>query len=93
LSSGPGGEKAPARRTRRILVGMPITAPSRLPNVHPACRNVPGRSDGGFEEICHLVGEEDPDTALCGADVTGYPWNPPWPRCEACLAVARGQLN
>jgi hypothetical protein len=54
---------------------------------------VPGISDNGFEELCHLVTSEDPDTALCGKDVTGYPWNPPWPRCEACLAVARGELN
>ena len=53
----------------------------------------PGISDDGFEELCHLVTAEDPDTALCGRDVSGYPWNPPWPRCEACLAVARGQLN
>ena len=42
----------------------------------------------GFEELCHLVTDADPDTALCGKDVTGYPWNPPWPACEACLAVA-----
>jgi hypothetical protein len=55
--------------------------------------NVPGIGEGGFEELCHLVTEEDPDRALCGQDVTGYPWNPPWPRCEACLAVARGEMN
>jgi hypothetical protein len=54
---------------------------------------VPRINDGGFEELCHLVTESDPDTALCGKDVTGYPWNPPWPRCEACLAVAREQMN
>jgi hypothetical protein len=85
LAGRPGG---PARR----LAGGPA-APVRSPNVHPACRNVPGNSDDGFEELCHLVSPEDPDTALCGKDVTGYPWNPPWPRCEACLAVARGELN
>jgi hypothetical protein len=68
-------------------------APVRAPNVHPECRNVPGVSDDGFEELCHLVGEEDPDTALCGKDVTGYPWNPPWPLCEACLAVSRNEMN
>jgi hypothetical protein len=68
-------------------------SPTRTPNVHPDCINVPGRSREGFEELCHLVTETDPDTALCGVDVTGYPWNPPWPRCEACLAVARGALN
>lgn len=67
--------------------------PVRLPNVDPACANIPGIDDGGFEELCHLVTETDPDTALCGRDVTGYPWNPPWPRCEACLAIARGRLN
>jgi hypothetical protein len=68
-------------------------SPTRPPNVDPACVNVPGRSREGYEELCHLVTEDDPDTALCGRDVTGYPWNPPWPRCEACLAVARGALN
>ncbi|MBV9820005.1 MAG: hypothetical protein JOZ07_16865 [Solirubrobacterales bacterium] len=68
-------------------------SPVRTPNVHPACRNVPRRNDDGFEELCHLVTAENPDTALCGKDVTGYPWNPPWPRCEACLAVARGEQN
>jgi hypothetical protein len=67
--------------------------PTRTPNVHPGCINVQGRSSEGFEELCHLVTETDPDTALCGVDVTGYTWNPPWPRCEACLAVARGELN
>lgn len=69
------------------------SAPVKTPNVHPACRNVPVRNQQGFEELCHLVGETDPDTALCGRDVTGYPWNPPWPLCEACLAVARNQMN
>ena len=68
-------------------------APTRIPNVHPDCRNVPGRDDPGFEALCHLATDEDPDTALCGRDVTGYPWNPPWPRCEACLAIARGAQN
>ena len=67
--------------------------PAVLPNVHPECRNLPGINDDGFEELCHLVTEQDPDTALCGKDVTGYPWDPPWPRCEACLSVARGEMN
>jgi hypothetical protein len=69
------------------------TAPTRSPNVHPGCRNIPHANDDGFEELCHLVTSQDPDTALCGKDVSGYPWNPPWPRCEACLAVARGDMN
>ncbi len=55
--------------------------------------NVPRISEKGFEELCHLVTEEEPDRALCGADVTGFPWNPPWPRCEACVAVANGEMN
>jgi hypothetical protein len=75
------------------LQGYPGTVPVTTPNVHPHCLNVPRRDADGFEELCHLVTDEDPDTALCGKDVTGYPWNPPWPRCEACVAVARGQLN
>ena len=68
----------------------PTTHP---PNVAPGCFNLVGRNEDGFEELCHLVPDDDPDTALCGADVTGYPWNPPWPLCEACVAVSRGQLN
>ena len=44
------------------------------------------RTDG--EKICHIVTEEDPDTALCGKDVTGWPWNPPWPFCVVCLDLA-----
>lgn len=72
---------------------MSPSAPVRSPNVHPACWNVPGRSADGFEELCHLVDEHDPDTALCGKDVTGYPWNPPWPLCESCLAVSRNLMN
>ena len=68
-------------------------SPVRAPNVHPAAIGIPGRDEAGWQELCHLVTEADPDTALCGQDVTGYPWNPPWPPCEACLAVARGDMN
>ena len=25
---------------------------------------------------------------LCGKDVTGWPWNPPWPFCVVCLDLA-----
>ena len=67
--------------------------PAVAPNVHPNCVNAPRISNDGFEELCHLVTDEDPDTALCGRDVTGYPWNPPWPHCEACLAVSRNTMN
>ena len=46
------------------------------------------RHDG--EKICHIVEPRDPDTALCGKDVTGWPWNPPWPYCVVCVELARG---
>jgi hypothetical protein len=75
------------------LVPPLATRPAVAPNVHPNCLNTPGTNDDGFEELCHLVTQEDPDTALCGKDVSGYPWDPPWPRCEACMAVARGGMN
>ena len=68
-------------------------APTRTPNVHPACRNVPGSTTTASRSSATSSPSEDPDTALCGKDVSGYPWNPPWPRCEACLAVARGEQN
>lgn len=67
--------------------------PPAAPNIAPDCLSTPRINDDGFEELCHLVTDEDPDTALCGKDVTGYPWNPPWPRCEACLAVSRNAMN
>jgi hypothetical protein len=73
-----------------MLSGM---GPVRAPNVDPGCLSTPRISRDGFEELCHLVGEADPDTALCGKDVTDYPWNPPWPLCQACLAVSQGRLN
>ena len=44
------------------------------------------KNDG--EKLCHLVEVHDPDTALCGKDVTGFPWNPPWPYCVVCLDLA-----
>ena len=70
---------------------MPVrTVP---PNVAPECRDLPRIGGDGLEELCHLVDDDDPDTALCGRDVTGYPWNPPWPLCQACLAIAEGRDN
>ena len=63
------------------------------PNVAPDSFSVPRRDEGGFEELCHLVTDEDPDTALCGKDVTDFPWNPPWPLCEACVAIADGRQS
>jgi hypothetical protein len=37
------------------------------------------------DKICNIVERDNPDSALCGKDVTGYPWNPPWPRCVVCV--------
>jgi hypothetical protein len=71
---------------------VPVRTPLP-PNVAPDALNVPRIGDDGFEELCHIVTDEDPDTALCGKDVTGYPWNPPWPLCEACRAIADGRVN
>ena len=73
----------------RVATAGPLTTP----NVDPSCLNSPRLSDDGIEEICHLVTQTAPDVALCGKDVAGYPWNPPWPVCEACLAVSRGEMN
>jgi hypothetical protein len=58
-------------------VGMPA----------PEVKRVDGPTTDG-EKLCHIVPEEDPDTALCGKDVTGWPWNPPWPFCVVCLDLA-----
>ena len=40
------------------------------------------------EKICHIVLADDPDKALCGKDVTGFPWNPPWPMCVVCVDLS-----
>ena len=55
----------------------------------------PRRDAGGhrYEECEHIVTDEDPDTALCGVDQTGVPWNQGLPACQACLAVAQGRMS
>ena len=58
-----------------------ITPPKRKPSGSDS-------DFGGFDGICHIVEPHDPDTALCGKDVTGYPWNPPWPVCVVCADLA-----
>ena len=52
----------------------------------PKSRQSGPKNDG--EKICHIVTDEDPDTALCGKDVSGWPWNPPWPLCVVCADLA-----
>jgi hypothetical protein len=44
------------------------------------------------EECEHLVRDDDPDTALCGVDQAGVPWNQDLPVCQACLAVFQAEL-
>ena len=58
----------------------------------PKDRRVDGPTNFG-EEICHIVTEDNPDTALCGKDVTGWPWNPPWPYCVVCLDLHQMPLR
>ena len=61
----------------------------------PTPKARPHRPLGGFdyEECEHLVEDDDPDTALCGVDQTGVPWNQGLPVCQACLAVAEGRMS
>lgn len=52
-----------------------------------------GGPGSGFEQIEHLVSEDDPDTALCGVDQKDVAWNLGWPVCQACLAVSAGRMS
>ena len=45
------------------------------------------------KEVEHLVPDEDPNTALCGADKTDVPWNQGLPLCQACVAIDQGRMN
>jgi hypothetical protein len=63
--------------------------PTRRPEAVPPL----GHGGRAFEECEHIVFEEDPDTALCGVDQTGVPWNQGLPVCQACLAVIEGRLS
>jgi hypothetical protein len=66
-----------------------VTDPTTTPRIRPR-----RGSDGfGFEECEHIVGEDDPDTALCGVDQTDVPWDQGLPVCQACLAVAEGRMS
>jgi hypothetical protein len=61
------------------------------PGARPLADRV--RRDGAYEECEHIVHDRDPDTALCGVDQTGVPWNQGLPTCQACLAVAQGRMS
>jgi len=56
---------------------------------------MPRRGFGGhdFAEVEHIVDMHDPDTSLCGVDQTDVPWDQGFPKCEACMAILRGQMN
>jgi hypothetical protein len=53
----------------------------------------PGCNGFDFNQVEHLVPDDDPDTALCGLDVTDVPWDEGFPWCQACVAIADGRLN
>ena len=61
----------------------------------PTPKTAPRLSGGGlaFEDCEHIVGEDDPDTALCGVDQTDVPWNQGFPVCQACMAVVQGRMS
>jgi hypothetical protein len=61
--------------------------------VVPQIRKLAGNNGSPFEECEHIVGEDDPDTALYGVDQTNVPWDQGFPVCQACLAVAEGRLS
>ena len=52
-----------------------------------------GNGGRAFDEVEHLVHDENPDLALCGIDQKDVPWDQGWPLCEACRAVAEGRLS
>ena len=69
-------------------------SPSTTP-VRPAVREDlrQGSSGFDFDQVEHLVPDDDPDTALCGVDQREVPWNQGWPLCQACLAIAEGRMS
>jgi hypothetical protein len=72
---------------------MPGTiTPTKTP---PKIKRDPKRGNGGvaFEQVEHIVRNDDPDTALCGVDQTDVAWDMGWPVCMACVAVAEGRMN
>jgi hypothetical protein len=91
---------APARlRVRRAAAPRRPAAPFRRQAESPGIRGVErdrrtrtgtrerrtGGPSGEGEKICHNVEPDDPDRALRGKDVTGYPSKPPWPMCVVCV--------
>jgi hypothetical protein len=52
-----------------------------------------GNGGRAFDEVEHLVPDDNPDVALCGIDQKDVPWDQGWPVCEACRAVAESRLS
>jgi len=86
------GARSGRQGTVRTVTERPSTTPAKpVPRI--ADEPFYGNDGRDFEQVEHLVTDEDPDTALCGIDQTDVPWNQGWPLCEACRAVADGRLS
>ncbi len=72
---------------------MRSTSVSSVSTESPSWIGLDGFGGTSFEEVEHLVSDEDPDTALCGVDQANVPWNQGFPVCEACRAIADGRAN
>lgn len=79
------------RQSNHGGVRMGVDTPVKTPKIKG--KPTPGCGGFDFEQIEHIVKPDDPDTALCGVDQTDVPWNMGWPPCQACMAIARGQMN
>jgi hypothetical protein len=77
----------------RYLPGMAETTNPAKPKPRVEGDPLFGNDGFDFEQVEHLVDDDDPDTALCGIDQTDVPWNQGWPFCEACVAVSRGRMS
>ena len=68
-----------------------MSTPATTPTRHADRRF--GNDGYAFEECEHIVREDDADTALCGVDQTGVPWDQGLPVCQACAAVAQRRMS
>jgi hypothetical protein len=92
----PGDEELPGRvrlHARRLVAGLSYHAAVASTIGIPKGGLRPGSDGFDFEECEHIVGEDDPDTALCGVDQADVPWDQGFPVCQACLAVAEGRMS
>ena len=105
-AAGEGDHEAPDRKERPLDADAAIlrrdqrsasagtSTLRRWPRRRPKTASGAAPIDGfDYEECEHLVDDDDPDTALCGVDQTGVPWNQGFPVCQACVAVAEGRMS